>query len=91
MTTVSADEAVLDNAVWESLIGPHAHLAQVHGLAARYPSEVAGFHALADSADPQAWRDLTELTGPDADVAVAGDVPAEHPGWEVVDRIPGCS
>jgi ribosomal protein S18 acetylase RimI-like enzyme len=89
VTTVSAGQAVLDNAVWESLTGPHAHLAEVHGLAARYPEQVAGFHALADSADPRAWTDLAELTGPGADVAVAGDVPAAHPGWTVVDRIPG--
>ncbi|GAA0566135.1 GNAT family N-acetyltransferase [Paractinoplanes ferrugineus] len=102
MTTVSTGPAVLDNAVWESLTGPHTHLAERHGLAARYPTAVAGFHALADPADPRAWADLAELTGgpgagpnrgptggPDGEVAVAGPIPDAHPGWVVVGRVPG--
>ncbi|GIM89732.1 GNAT family N-acetyltransferase [Paractinoplanes toevensis] len=89
MTAVSADQSVLDNAVWQSLTGPHRHLAERHGLAARYQPEVAGFHALADAADPQAWADLATLTGPGAEVAVAGPVPDAHPGWTVTGRIPG--
>ncbi|GIF20940.1 ribosomal protein S18 acetylase RimI-like enzyme [Actinoplanes tereljensis] len=89
MTAVSAEQAVLDNAAWSSLTGPHAHLAERHGLAARYPSEVAGFHALADATDPQAWSDLAELTGPDVEVAVAGGVQEAQPGWTLEREIPG--
>jgi ribosomal protein S18 acetylase RimI-like enzyme len=81
--------SVLDNAAWESLTGPHAHFAERHGLAARYPEAVAGFHALADPGDPRAWADLAELTGPGIDVAVAGDEPAAHPGWTSTFRIAG--
>ena len=89
MTTVDAGPSVLDNAAWQSLTGPHAHLAERHGRAARYPASVAPFHAVADPADPGAWADLAELAGPDADVAVAGPVPAAHPGWRVADEIAG--
>jgi len=33
MTTVTPDRAVLDNPIWHSLTGAHAHLAQLHGRA----------------------------------------------------------
>ncbi|MFF5294401.1 GNAT family N-acetyltransferase [Paractinoplanes globisporus] len=89
MTIVTPDQAVLDNAIWHSLTGTHAHLAEVHGRAARYPDEVAQFYALADPDDPRAWADLATLAGPGAEVAVAGPVPAAHPGWEPADEIPG--
>ncbi|MGA5300261.1 GNAT family N-acetyltransferase [Nucisporomicrobium flavum] len=89
MTAVDARLSVLDNAAWESLAGPHAHFAERYGRAARYPSSVAPFHALADPHDPAAWADLAELTGPGAEVAVAGPVPAACPGWEVAGEIAG--
>ncbi|MCU7725176.1 GNAT family N-acetyltransferase [Actinoplanes sp. KI2] len=89
MTTVTPDRAVLDNPIWHSLTGAHAHLAELHGRAGRYPDEVAQFYALADPEDPGAWADLAELTGPGAEVAVAGRVPARLPGWELVAEIPG--
>ena len=83
MTTVEASPAVLDNAVWTSLRGAHSRFAEAYGAAVRYQSEVAPFHAVEDPDDPRAWSDLAELTGPAAEVAVAGGVPAAHPGWEV--------
>jgi ribosomal protein S18 acetylase RimI-like enzyme len=94
MTTVSAAEAVLDNPVWESLTGAHAHLARRRGRAARYPDEVAQFSAVADRNDPRSWTDLRDLatTGADAlpvEVTVAGEVPALHPGWTLVTGIAG--
>lgn len=89
MTIVTPDQGVLDNAIWHSLTGAHAHLAEVHGLAARYPDDVAQFYALADPGDPRAWADLAELTGPGAEVAVSGSPAATHPGWELVDNIAG--
>ncbi|WP_436844687.1 GNAT family N-acetyltransferase [Streptomyces longwoodensis] len=73
----------LDNAVWAALTGPHAHLAERLGRAARYPADVYAFAALADPADPAAWADLHALAGPGTTVRVkpVDDVPD---GWEVV-------
>ncbi|MFG1995073.1 GNAT family N-acetyltransferase [Actinoplanes sp. NPDC048988] len=89
MTTVSPGTSVLDNAAWESLTGPHARFAERYGQAARYQPDVAPFYALDDPNDPAAWKDLLELTGPGAEVAVAGPVPAAHPGWRLVDEVAG--
>lgn len=55
---------VLDNAAWAALTGPHAHLAERVGRAARYPTDVSPFTALADPADPRSWDDLAALVGP---------------------------
>jgi len=79
----------LDNPAWASLTEAHAHLAVRHGLAARYPHDVAPFHALADPADPVAWLDLAALAAPGAEIAVAGPVPARHPGWELAGTVDG--
>lgn len=79
---LSAD--TLDNPIWAALTGPHAHLAERHGLAARYPAQVSPFTALADPADPRAWRDLAALAGPGATVPVSG-VDAVPAGWQVVE------
>ncbi|MFJ4713846.1 GNAT family N-acetyltransferase [Streptomyces sp. NPDC088785] len=73
----------LDNAVWAALAGPHAHLAERVGRAARYPADVYAYAALADPSDPAAWTDLHTLVGPGNTVRIKGveTVPA---GWEVV-------
>jgi ribosomal protein S18 acetylase RimI-like enzyme len=63
---------ILDNAGWASLTGSHALLAEVCGLARRYPVEVSPFGAIADDQDPQAWRDLAELIGPDQKIVLSG-------------------
>ena len=89
MTATLAAEAVLDEVVWQSLTGAHARFAERLGRAARYHPDFAPFHALADPDDPAAWHDLTRLAGPGADVAVAGPIPHEHPGWELTAEIPG--
>lgn len=80
---------VLDNPAWAALTGPHAHFAETHGRAARYPAEVAPFHALADPADPSAWADLASLVGPGAEISVAGAPLPAYPGWELVSSIAG--
>ncbi|WP_433528211.1 hypothetical protein ACQPYA_17800 [Micromonospora sp. CA-263727] len=80
---------ILDNPVWAGLTGPHAHLAQVNGQAARYHPDVAPFATLAAGHDERAWADLAALIGPATVVAVtgvSGDPPA---GWDRVERIPG--
>ncbi|MEU0050989.1 GNAT family N-acetyltransferase [Streptomyces sp. NPDC006309] len=73
----------LDNAVWAALDGPHAHLAERYGRAARYRADLYAFAALADPADPAAWADLHTLAGPSATVRVkpVGRVPD---GWELL-------
>jgi ribosomal protein S18 acetylase RimI-like enzyme len=88
MTTVEA-RTVLDNAAWASLTGPHARFAERHGRAVRYPADVAGFHALADPADPRAWADLAALVAPGATVAVAGAPLDAFPGWAVTGSVAG--
>ncbi|WP_405622351.1 GNAT family N-acetyltransferase [Streptomyces sp. NBC_00076] len=77
------DTSLLDNAVWAALDGPHAHLAERVGLAARYPADVYAFAGLADPLDPAAWADLHTLVGAGAVVRIK---PVEQvpDGWEVV-------
>ncbi|GAB1339002.1 GNAT family N-acetyltransferase [Streptomyces sp. E-15] len=73
----------LDNAVWAALTGPHAHLAERVGRAARYRAETYDFAAVADPADPAAWADLHTLLGPAAHARVK---PVERvpEGWTVL-------
>ncbi|MGW1916367.1 GNAT family N-acetyltransferase [Streptomyces sp. NPDC002076] len=73
---------VLDNAVWAALSGPHAHLAERLGRAARYRDGVYAFAALADPADPAAWDDLRALVGPGTAVRVK-PVDRVPDGWRV--------
>ncbi|WP_225825691.1 GNAT family N-acetyltransferase [Streptomyces naphthomycinicus] len=77
------DAPVLDNAVWAALTGPHTHLAERHGRAARYRADRYAFAALEDPADPAAWTDLHTLLGPGARVRVkpVDEVPD---GWAVL-------
>ncbi|WP_280863725.1 MULTISPECIES: GNAT family N-acetyltransferase [unclassified Streptomyces] len=77
------DTSVLDNAVWAALDGPHAHLAERVGRAARYPADVYAFAALADPGDPAAWADLLTLVGPGTTVRIK-PVETVPDGWEVV-------
>ncbi|WP_371643774.1 GNAT family N-acetyltransferase [Streptomyces mirabilis] len=74
---------ILDNAAWAALTGPHAHLAERVGRAARYPLDVSPFTALADPADPRAWDDLAALVGPATVTPVTGAKSAPQ-GWETV-------
>jgi ribosomal protein S18 acetylase RimI-like enzyme len=66
---VAADEAQLDNPAYASLCGAHARLAQVRGLARRYPADVAPFLALPSPPSAQDWRDAAELVAPGTYVA----------------------
>jgi ribosomal protein S18 acetylase RimI-like enzyme len=78
--SASSAAHVLDNTVWSSLTGPHRHLAEVVGSAARYQDEVSPFTALADPEDPRSWADLAALVGPGNAFALAG-VPSLPAGW----------
>jgi ribosomal protein S18 acetylase RimI-like enzyme len=74
---------ILDNAAWAALTGPHAHLAERVGRAARYPLDVSPFTALADPADPRAWDDLAALVGPGTVTPVTGAKSVPE-GWQTV-------
>jgi GNAT superfamily N-acetyltransferase len=81
-------DAALDNVTWAALTGPLAHFAEINGRAARCDPDVSPFTALADPADPLAWRDLADLVGLGADLFVAGPRVIPPPGW---DRVGGLS
>jgi ribosomal protein S18 acetylase RimI-like enzyme len=83
-----ADPHVLDHAAWAALAGPHRHLAEVVGRAARYRTDVAPFVAVADPADPQSWADAAKLIGPGNTFALAGAVSLPE-GWAVREPLQG--
>ncbi|WP_328929850.1 GNAT family N-acetyltransferase [Streptomyces sp. NBC_00190] len=88
---------VLDNPAWASLSGAHAAFAEratrpgadpSTSRAARYPSDVSPFAALADPADPDSWADLRRLVG-DGGIAALAGVLTPPDGWETVGSVPG--
>lgn len=76
---------VLDHAVWSSLTGPHSILAEVQGMARRYPVDISPFGAIEDHRNPQAWRDLSALIGSDGHVVLTGPELYIADGWEIID------
>ncbi len=78
------DAVVLDNAAWVSLTGPHAHFAEVHGQAARYPVDVSPFVAVSPDHDEGVWDDLAALVGPGGLAPLIGPASTPPAGWEVV-------
>jgi ribosomal protein S18 acetylase RimI-like enzyme len=80
------DLDALDNAVWHSLHGIHASVAEVAGTARRYPSDVSVFSAV-DELDGDEWDALAKLVGPGGAAVLfrrhVGEVPS---GWRVVVR-----
>ncbi|MFJ2745165.1 GNAT family N-acetyltransferase [Streptomyces sp. NPDC087440] len=86
---VSGDVHVLDNAAWAALTGPHAHLAERFGRAARYPAGVSPFTALEDPADPRAWDDLARLVGGPGVVTPVSGVVEVPEGWGIEQSIAG--
>jgi ribosomal protein S18 acetylase RimI-like enzyme len=78
----------LDQPVYASLTGPHAHFAERHGTVLRYPADVAPFIALPDGS-ARSWADLGELVGPGG-TAFVGWIDTPIPiEWEVVGDVPG--
>ena len=65
--------AVLDNAAWHSLAGPHAHFAIGGDLVRRYPEDVAPFVAVRTWDDPGVWDALRDLVGAGAEGGLSGD------------------
>ena len=82
----------LDSPTWAALTGPHRHLAEVRGAAARYHPAIGPFAALAggpETTDPSAWADLAGLAGPDGPAVLFGAEPAAPAGWQLVEQVHG--
>ncbi|GAA0528478.1 GNAT family N-acetyltransferase [Paractinoplanes ferrugineus] len=77
---------MLSNPAWAALSGPQACFAEASGDAARFRSDVSPFAALADPADPAAWRDLATLT---STALLTGPSLSPGPGWETASATPG--
>src|SRR5882757_2344777 len=80
-----ADEALLDNPVYEALCGPHARFAQVRGRARRYPVDVAPFLALPSPPSAQDWRDAAGLVAAGTYAAVSYSGTELPHGWQAVE------
>ncbi len=76
----------LANPAWSALTGPQQGFALGSGRARRYRDEVAPFGAVVDDDDPDAWRELAELTDSVVVIRPKAIVP---PGWTRVMDIPG--
>lgn len=75
---------ILDNPVWAALNGPHRHLAERVGAAARYQPDVAPFITVAPGAGASVWADVAALAGAGEVVTITGTAPAPPGHWEVV-------
>lgn len=85
MTAMNSSGAhILDNAVWAALSGPQSVIAQVNGLARRYPADVSPFGAIADHQVGQAWIDLAELIGPGGTIVLTGSELQVPHGWKII-------
>jgi ribosomal protein S18 acetylase RimI-like enzyme len=80
----------LDNAAWHALTGPHAGLAEVAGVARRYPPSMS-FYAAVDGVDAGAWAALADLAGRDGPQGIVTlsrpTMPVPPAGWREVFRI----
>jgi ribosomal protein S18 acetylase RimI-like enzyme len=78
----------LDNPAWYALIGPHAELANGHGLARQYPRDVAPFSAIAE-ASAAAYADLAAglPRGLEARLFRPTDEPTPA-GWQTISSRP---
>jgi ribosomal protein S18 acetylase RimI-like enzyme len=90
---MTGSDQVLGSPVWTALQGPHRRFAvpepvDAETLAVRYQPEVAGFAALSDIDDPQAWAQLALLIEPGGQVALFGAAAVPAPaGWTVAATI----
>lgn len=75
---------VLDNPVWHALTSAHGAMAQVNGLAARYPGDVSPLVGLREPT-PQAFEDLSAMVAMGEEVWLLTPQPLDLPaGWEVL-------
>ncbi|MFD8589076.1 GNAT family N-acetyltransferase [Streptomyces sp. NPDC059637] len=83
------DDPVLDDPVWWSLGGRHAHLARRLGRAVTYPTDVATFSSVSADPAPEDWSDLARLLGPGAFADMFNCPAVPPPGWEPVFSLEG--
>lgn len=86
---ITATSHVLDQAGWNALVGPHAHLAEVNGSARRYPTDMLPFNAVADLSNLPAWEDLQKLIGDEGTAIVIGESILAPTGWKIIEVFPG--
>ncbi|HEV7722066.1 MAG TPA: GNAT family N-acetyltransferase [Iamia sp.] len=79
----------LANAVWHSLAGGHADLAERRGAAARYPRDVTVFAAVPDRPEPAAWTDLGHLVGPGRRAVLFRSRVEVPEGWSIEQDLRG--
>jgi ribosomal protein S18 acetylase RimI-like enzyme len=79
----------LDAALWNSLAGPHARLAERKGRVARYLPDLAPFATVPDDPAPSDWADLATLAGPRTQLVLPGPPRTPPAGWDLVEGIPG--
>jgi predicted GNAT family acetyltransferase len=80
-TTTAHDTELLDNLIWHSLVGPHAHLGEGSGPVRRYDPDVAWFVGV-EHGGPNAWDAVQTLVGPKRTVILTGAMVAAVPdGW----------
>ncbi|MBL7496604.1 GNAT family N-acetyltransferase [Frankia sp. CNm7] len=84
-----SESHVLDNPVYWSLRGAHAHLAERRGSVLRYPVDVSPFMGIPDRLDPGVWDDLAALVGPGGLAPFTRQPDVVPPGWEVALSGPG--
>ena len=81
-TDTPAQPHPLDNPIWSALHAQHRALAQAHGVAVRYPREVAPFLAV-PHAEVEAGDALDVLVPPGDTVYGVGPAPRVPDGWTV--------
>lgn len=72
--TMAPPDDPFANAIWNALHSTHRHLALAHGLALKYPADIAPFACL-DENTPAALQDLHALLEPNETTYVLGDPP----------------
>ena len=78
---IEVQSGMLDNLMWHSLVGPHAHLAEGSGPVRRYDPDVALFAAV-EHAGPEAWDALQTLVGAKRTAFLTGSMVGSVPtGW----------
>jgi ribosomal protein S18 acetylase RimI-like enzyme len=77
--TTAVESELLDNLMWHSLVGPHAHLSEGSGPVRRYRPDVALFVAV-EHVSSEVWDALQALVGPKHIVLLTGAPVASVPG-----------
>ena len=77
-TETTTENELLENLIWHSLVGAHAHLAEGSGPVRRYDPDVAWFVGV-EHGGPNAWEAVQNLVGPKRTVILTGATVAAVP------------